>query len=235
MSNHEFALGRLEPQDFEHIEKYPAREVGFTTVAHVEDVLPLPYYMRPKYDQGSEGACVGFASSWMKSIKERRFFDAYWLYKEAQKIDGWAGEDYSGTSVRAGMDVLRTRGHRLKHRHSHTHHEDIEYGIAANRWATSVDQLRACIAAGNPIVVGSNWYSAFDAPTPKGREFWVPTQNIGYVRGGHAWCIYGASDRRQAFKMVNSWGKEYPLTWFSYELVGRLLSEYGEATIITDR
>ena len=225
------ALGRLEPQDWEHIDKYPLMLA--TSVARVEDILPLPYQYRQKYDQGEEGACVGFASSWMTSINNRKFFDAHWLYKEAQKVDGWEGEDYDGTSVRAGMDILRQVGHKNLYRYPSV--PRLEYGIAANRWARTVDELRTCIAAGVPVVMGTNWYSAFDNPQPKGREFWIPKDNIGRIRGGHAWCIYGASDRRQAFKMVNSWGNEYPLTWFPYDLVDRLLREYGEATIVTDR
>ena len=204
-----------------------------STVQTVEDALPLPYRYRPTYDQGEEGACVGFSASWMMSILNRKFYDAQWLYEEAQKVDGWEGEDYDGTSVRAGMDILRKVGHKTKYKRPAD--AQLEHGIEANRWARTVDEIRSCIAAGVPVVMGTNWYSGFDSPDPRGREFWVPSDNIGRLRGGHAWCIYGASDRRQAFKMVNSWGNEYPLTWFSYDIVERLLREYGEATIVTDR
>lgn len=227
-------LGRLIPQDFEHVEKYPLQMT--TTVTGVERFLSLPYSYRDKYNQGSEGACVGFSASWMQSIKNRKFFDATWLYKEAQKVDGWAGENYSGTSVRAGMDILRTRGHKVKYKYWAFAEPQLDYGIAANRWGRTIDELRTCIANGQPIVMGTNWYSAFDAPEQRSNgEFWVPSTNIGHVRGGHAWCIYAASDKRQAFKMVNSWGAAYPLTWFSYELMQRLIDEHGEATVVTDR
>jgi hypothetical protein len=50
----------------------------------------------------------------MMSLLNRKRYDAGWLYHEAQRIDEWPGEDYDGTSVRAGMDVLRTEGHRRK-------------------------------------------------------------------------------------------------------------------------
>lgn len=225
-------LGRLEPQDWKHVEKYPLMMTS--TVAQVEDVLPLPHQYRIAYDQGVEGQCVGFSASWMMSILNRKFYDASWLYKEAQKVDGWEGEDYEGTSVRAGMDILRDVGHRHVWRKV-SRLPSLDHGISANRWATTVDEIRGCVAAGVPVVMGTNWYSGFDAPIKRGREFWAPSNNIGHIRGGHAWCIYGASDRRQAFKMVNSWGDEYPLTWFSYDTIGRLLSEYGEATVVMDR
>ena len=63
------------------------------------------------YNQGSEGACVGFGISRLASQLNRKLYDGFWLYHEAQKIDEWPGEDYDGTCVRAGLDILRKRGH----------------------------------------------------------------------------------------------------------------------------
>ena len=63
------------------------------------------------YNQGYEGACVGFGISRLASQLNRKLYDGFWLYHEAQKVDEWPGEDYEGTSVRAGLDILRTRGH----------------------------------------------------------------------------------------------------------------------------
>ena len=63
------------------------------------------------YNQGTEGACVGFGISRLASQLNRKLYDGFWLYHEAQKIDEWPGEDYDGTSVRAGLDILRKRGH----------------------------------------------------------------------------------------------------------------------------
>jgi hypothetical protein len=232
-------LGRLEPTDFVHIDKYPLRSIQAETVETAERLLKLPYQYRPRYDQGEEGACVGFSESWAMSMSNRKFYDAFWLYNEAKKIDEWAGEDYDGTSVRAGFDVLRKVGHKQLHDPRHTHHIDLTEGIQANRWAYTVDEMRTAVQGGTPVVMGTNWYSSFDSPQSRGKgpqqEFWVPETNLGRIRGGHAWCIYGVSDKRQAFKMVNSWGKAYPLTWFPYETVERLLREYGEAGIIVDR
>src|SRR5687767_4057140 len=71
------------------------------------------------YDQGSEGACVGFASSRCMSMLNRLRYAARWLYLEAQKIDAWPGGAYNGaspfyegTEVRAAFEILRLRGHR---------------------------------------------------------------------------------------------------------------------------
>ena len=225
-------LGRRAPSDWEHVRKYPV--MLNRTVGEVEKVLTLIKSYRRDYDQGVEGACVGFSSSWMMSLLNRRKYHASWLYREAQKIDEWPGEDYDGTSVRAAMDVLRLQGHRRVYDQK-VREPDPKEGIDRNRWATTVDEVRGNIAAGTPVVLGVNWYSDFDEPERKWREYWIGEGDLGQVRGGHAICCYGASDRRQAVKLVNSWGMGYPTVWLPYETLGRLINEDGEAALVADR
>lgn len=93
------------------------------------------------YNQGAEGACVGFGSSRMMSLLNRARYDGRWLYKEAQRHDYWPGEAYEGTSVSAAMDVLRTQGHKTM---AWTAPRPAQ-GINANRWAQSLDDIRACL------------------------------------------------------------------------------------------
>jgi len=234
------ALGRrpLPEGDTRHLELYPLRAVLPETVATVERFVPLPSAYRPKYDQGREGACVGYAASWLMSMLNRRFYDAGWLYREAQKGDEWPGESYDGTSVRAGMEVLRTIGHRTQVRNRITS-PDLAAGIQEYRWATTVDEVRTCLANGVPVVLGLDWLSAFDTPvrTSNG-EYWIGEGDLGRVRGGHAIACYAASDRRQAVKLTNSWGTRYPLVWLPYVTLQRLLDGItwpGECAIVTDR
>ena len=54
---------------------------------------------------------MGFGIRRLASQLNRKLYDGFWLYHEAQKVDEWPGEDYDGTSVRAGLDILRKRGH----------------------------------------------------------------------------------------------------------------------------
>ena len=233
----EWPLGRLVPADWRHVEKYPLRAVRQATVATVERSLLLPPF-RKKYDQGTEGACVGFDWSWCQSIRNRVFYDAFWLYHQAQLVDEWPGEDYSGSSVRAGADVLRTVGH-LRLRKGLHFEPSLAEGISVNRWATSVDELRTAVALGDPVALGINWYENFDRPQEhrvgNGREWWIGEGDLGRIRGGHAIALYGASDRRQAIKLVNSWGLGYPTVWMPYKTLERLLGEDGEASLSVDR
>jgi hypothetical protein len=229
-------LGRIAPPDFIHEEKYPIRLLLPQSVETVERTLVIPSTYRAKYDQGQEGACVGFSCSWAMSILNHRFYAAEWLYEEARRRDSWPGEDYDGTEVRAGLDVLRDTGHRRIFR-GQTKDTNYADGIAAFRWARTVDEVRTCIAGGMPVVLGIDWIDAFFDPIQKGREWWLPPIG-GPVAGGHAICCYAASDRRQAVKLVNSWGSSYPTVWLSYESLQTLIDglDYpGEAAVITDR
>jgi hypothetical protein len=228
----ERGLGRKEPTDWRHVEKY-----RFTrTTTSVERTIPLVWSARTFYDQGTEGACVGFSCSWMMTLLNRRRYDAFWLYREAQKVDEWPGEDYSGTSLRAGLDILREVGHR-RVAWKRTYPAALGEGIHENRWATSVDEIRGAIAEGTPVVLGINWYSSFDVPARRWPRWFIGDRpDWGWVRGGHAICCRGASDALQSVLLTNSWGRDYPAgVWLPYEGLARLLRENGEAGLVTDR
>lgn len=99
------------------------------------------------YDQGAEGACVGFSSSRMMSLLNRTRYDARWLYHEAQKVDYWPGGAYpgaspfyEGTAVSSAMDILRTIGHKTP-----VGQAKSGAGIMANRWLTTVDEVHDVI------------------------------------------------------------------------------------------
>lgn len=251
-------LGRRTPSDFDHVAKWGFAAISPKTVATVNKTLTLPYW-HWTHDQGSEGSCVGHGSVMERAITNTaqnkaasitgptRRYDPIDIWNEAKKIDEWSdtnpGDD-NGTSVRAAYDVLRNYGPRRVSKMvlidgvPHPYNEkprDLQEGVAANRWATTVDEIRTSISMGLPVTIGVNWYTAFDNPDYDGYWYWIGKGSLGSVRGGHCVTIYGASDKRQAFRVKNSWGKEYPLVWLTYGAMGRLLQEDGEATLITDR
>jgi hypothetical protein len=87
--------------------------------------------------------CVGFGVSRLASHLNHKIYDGFWLYHEAQKVDNRPGENYEGTTVRAGLDILRKRGHRVV-TDGVAARPDVVEGIVANRWAHDIgDVLRA--------------------------------------------------------------------------------------------
>jgi hypothetical protein len=229
-------LGRLVPLDFKHIEKYPLTFsttpdkpvpvtigvnwyanfdtpvkdnrgrywVGQSKLGHIRGghCVCIPpqslldaYIWYNYYNQGTEGACVGFGASRMMSLLNRRRYNARWLWEQAKAIDEFPETnpgDNNGTTVRAALDVLRDVGH-VRIFDGVDRPSRIEEGVAANRWAKTVDEI----------------LSVLQSP------------------------IYEA---REAVPFLNSWGRSYPhKTWMPLETLQRLLDEYGEATLITDR
>lgn len=127
------------------------------------------------YDQGNEGACVGFGSSRAMSLLNRKRYDGRWLYHQAQKIDEWPGEDYDGTSVRAGMEVLRSQGHRPVYRGQTSPATLAADGISAYRWATSVEEVVQLLGyeGGDEVPLLNSWGRSYPHTT------WMPLSVLG--------------------------------------------------------
>lgn len=185
----------------------------------------------PIIDQGSEGACVGFG--WtaetlagpirvdLRDIQHDVPRDptsfAHHVYKEAQKIDQWPGEDYSGTSVLAGAKVMMKLG--VLH----------EY-----RWAFNSSDIIGTLMAHGPVVLGVNWYSGmYRAPDGKLSIF-------GNKVGGHCILAVGYNpssdkfDGKETIFLQNSWGNSWGINGIAemtVEDLNRLISEGGEACV----
>lgn len=236
-------LDRRVPTDWRHVSRHRMRATPAPVT--VETILNIPRQYRDEYDQGQEGACVGFSQSWMMSILNRKLYVARRLYQEAQLVDEWDDTPPAeGTSLRAGFDVLRTQGH-WRFWAGQERPVEADEGIASNEWATTVDEIRAAIAAGIPVNLGINWYQEFGSPVEfprEGRgssrkEYYIGTrQHWGAVLGGHAITCVGASDKRQALALCNTWGMSYQfIVWLPYAAMTRLFSEEGEAGVVADR
>ena len=240
------ALGRLNPPDMEHVEKYPLSALpSAQQPTGVPVVLGIDWYSnfdRPQkgtdgrwwigrgdlgslrgghcvciksvqtdptswwdfYDQGAEGACVGFGCSRMMSLLNRKRYYSRWLWDHAKLIDVWddtnPGDD-NGTSVRAALHILRASGHvPWKRRYQDEPYqvrdgrEPVEgEGLNVYRWATSADEVLDVIQMATAHKLGS-----------------VP--------------------------ILNSWGRYYPhITWMPGETLQRLIDQDGEVGLVTDR
>ena len=261
MATFERGLGRKAPTDWKHYERFPFATTALPSVGFVERVLRLPRWHKT-HDQGQEGSCVGHGVAFERSITNYyqnkvlqivnagRRYDTIDIWNNAKRIDEWddtnPGDD-NGTSVRAAYEVMRILGPRrvkkmeilpgtTKPTAIKPKNRDPKDGIEVYRWARSVDEVRTAIAHTLPVTIGVNWYQNFYSPAEVRNESWIGRgDDLGQVRGGHCVCIYGASDRRQAVKIKNSWGNTYPEVWMPYETLQRLINEDGEVALVTDR
>jgi hypothetical protein len=183
-------------------------------------------------DQGSEGACVGFG--WTAEAlagpvhvnlndipepsapKEPNLFANY-VYKQAQKIDQWPGEDYEGTSVLAGAKIMS------------------KYGVIHQyRWAFGISDVIGALMSQGPVVLGIQWYQGMYL-APNGR-----LQVFGNHVGGHCILAIGYNPSSQVFDgketviLQNSWGTSWGIDGIAeitVEELDRLLKEGGEACV----
>lgn len=187
-------------------------------------------------DQGQEGACVGFAWSHELTAEPVAIMAgedvAHRIYKRAQFLDPWPGEDYEGTSVLAGakaVQELTSKGKPI---------------MPSYRWAFGVDDLILTISNHGPAVIGVNWYQGMFRPNAAG--FIAPT---GRQIGGHAILVRGivlktttnttptmSNINRDTsyFVMRNSWGRDWGLNgdcYISITDMDRLLRENGEVCV----
>jgi hypothetical protein len=157
------------------------------------------------YDQGAEGACVGFGwSRCMTILNAGEHYAARWLWDRAKETDEWPqtkpGDD-EGTSVRAAGNVLSNKGH-VSWDHVKSHGDHIARGtctparndgIVRYRWATSVDQVHLMLQNGKANRLGA-----------------VPVLNSWGTNYPHR-------------------------VWMPDDVLARLIKEDGEVAIPTDR
>lgn len=134
------------------------------------------------YNQGTEGACVGFSLSRALSLINRSRYDGFWLYHQAQIVDGFPETPpEEGTSVDAGCQILLTKGAR---RYDSTTGrflpENINSGIGPYRWATSVDDIHAFLKHPTADRLGAvpllnSWGTAYP------RKVWMPDEVLDRV------------------------------------------------------
>lgn len=108
------------------------------------------------FDQGNEGACVGFGWSRAMSLLNDELYAPRWLWDRAKEVDEWGetnpGDD-NGTSVRAGSQILMQRGHTdwqddfadddVEERRGYTPAADN--GIERVRWTQSVQDVHSVL------------------------------------------------------------------------------------------
>jgi hypothetical protein len=140
-------------------------------------------------DQGNEGSCVGHGIAHELIAEPIPCLEvdhpyAVYIYKEAQKVDEWPGEDYEGTSVLAGLKVVNSLKWCDEYRWSFSH-LDTQLGIGYE----------------GPGVAGTYWYT--DMMDADSNGFIHVTGNI---EGGHCYLLIGVNIEEQYFTILNSWG-----------------------------
>ena len=217
-----------------------SRDYGIRSAVAPTRIRSKRWTPGPILDQGSEGACVGFAVTAealatpvrvdlkrVASIAGSQYTEpdafARNVYRNAQRIDQWEGESYEGTSVLAGMKVMRNLGL-----------------VREFRWSFGVDDVVLALITTGPVVVGTYWHDGmYEAP------FGV-LHPEGPVVGGHAYLLtaYNHSSTnplligQRTVTVQNSWGRGWGvkgLAEMTLEDLDGLLRNDGEAAVVFRR
>lgn len=210
---------RFAPDDRDTM--YPIRTLLATVPTPPERAWRYHYDSKYKLDQGQTPMCVEYA--WHHYLVDGPLtqgvpplWDFGDVYHDAQLIDEWPGEDYKGTSVRAGAEVLVNRGY-----------------VESYHWAWDVETAVDAIITLGPVVFGINWYNDMFDPDPVTGMVTL----TGGLAGGHAIEATGASKTRGIVRFKNSWGNswgKFGHFYMSFEDVDRLMKEDGEAVIAVE-
>jgi hypothetical protein len=137
-------------------------------------------------DQGREGACVGFGCKALleaSPFRQTGGLTAREIYLEARMVDEFDDSEVEeGTSVRAGLNVLKTHGL-----------------IQSYVWATGVEDVLDFLAKKGPVVLGVTWHG-YETEADGRMRFDGPEV------GGHCILATGHDRIRKIITFQNSWG-----------------------------
>lgn len=209
------SLGRLVQHDPRSLE-YPAeRAPALRSTLHKRHVGP--------WDQGQTGSCTAHAAFGLLVTDpytrpgfrptEKRIRTAYEWETRHDGLPGVYPPDDTGSSGLAAAKYLKHEG-----------------WISGYRHAFGLQHALEALVLG-PVIVGVNWYDGFDSPDSNGF-----VRVSGDVRGGHEFELVGLDVELGHVRACNSWGKSWGdggYFSFSFDDLGRLLSEDGDCTTVS--
>ena len=193
--------------------------------------LPLPsaysylQFMSPILNQGTESTCVPHSIS--------AAYDYYnaMIHPESAK---------NGVFVNKGISIHQIYNAKTNSGEGMSYKEALEFckshGVISEKAYIKkqdeepikiYDYARVCsmLAIKQSLVINGPVMIATYVKDPEAPEFWKGRYNYG----GHATCLIGYDDKKSAFLLRNSWGKNFGddgYVWFPYRDFGSILEAW---------
>lgn len=208
--------------------------------------LPSSYTMASTAigNQGNEGSCVGWATAYaaassleynFKGISQAR--SPEYVYNQIK-----IGSCLDGSYISDALNLIKNQGvcsiaempyndtncsvqPNVSQKNAASTHKFTNWATVDN---TNIANVKTLLSMNLPVVIGIPVDQAF---WNIGNTGWVWKKRSGAVEGGHAVCVIGYDDSKQAFKVQNSWGTGWGSNgyfWIDYSFFAK--SRFNAAT-----
>ena len=193
--------------------------------------LPIPEeydylnYMSPILNQGAESTCVPHSISAAydyynamihpETADEGKFVN---LGISIHQIYNCRTNKGEGMSYKEALEFCKNNGVISEHNYiKHIPQEPIKIYDYAR--VCSIIALKQSLVINGPVMIATM------VKNMNSSQFWKGNANYG----GHATCLIGYSDKKEAFLLRNSWGKSFGnkgYTWFPYKDYASILEAW---------
>lgn len=203
------------------------RDILYGVVRRVPAALPASVDLcstcSPVEDQGALGSCTGNALAGAVEFLQRKDKVSFsnvsrlFIYYNERVIEHSVHED-AGAMIRDGIKTLVKQGVCTEAKWPYViskfenkpspgcYKEALQHQVTAYARLQTVDEMRACLAAGYPFVFGFSVYASFESPqVAKTGAVSMPATKEKML-GGHAVLAVGYDDAKKRFLVRNSWG-----------------------------
>lgn len=196
-----------------------------------EAALPAAVDLRPHcppvYDQGELGSCTANAIAGAVQFERMKQSltdftpSRLFIYYNERVIENTVASD-SGAQIRDGIKSVASQGacpetewpydvSKFADAPGAQCYTDAvkDRAVQYLSVAQNASQLKGCLAAGFPVVIGFTVYESFeDAPISQTGIMEMPKPNE-MVLGGHAVLVVGYNDEKQWYVVRNSWNESW--------------------------
>jgi len=182
----------------------------------------------PVYDQGQLGSCTANAIAAAIQYEQIRQKEPkpfapsrLFIYYNERVMEHTVGQD-AGAQIRDGIKSVNHVGAcpetdwpyviaNFAQKPPARAFKDAPLGKAVTyqRVVQTLDQMRGCLAAGSPIVLGISVYESFESQQVAASGVVPMPATSEKLLGGHAILAVGYNDAEQRFVMRNSWGTSW--------------------------
>ena len=207
------------------------RDLRYAVVRHAALAKPVPTSVDlraqcpPVYDQGELGSCtanaIGGAFEFELMKQKLPVFtpSRLFIYYNERVLEGHVKDD-SGAQIRDGVKSVATVGvcdetawpylvTKFAKKPTKSLYTKAKKNLAIQYTRlnnTAINELKTCLASGNPFVFGFTVYQSFEGDkVAKTGVLTMPTKTESAI-GGHAVMAVGYDDAKKAFIIRNSWG-----------------------------